>query len=61
MTTVAMFLEKRQQGTIETTWKESLEIMVSGQSSTASSSDSWINDDNIYIEVQQKVDKMDRQ
>ena len=52
---------KRQRGTVVTTSKESLGIMVSSQSSTASSSYSLIDHDNCYIKMQQKVEKLDRQ
>ena len=54
-------VRKRQRGTVVTPSNESLRIMVSSQSSTASSSYSSIGNDNCYVEMQQKVEKLDRQ
>ena len=54
--------KKQQEGLIGTTSKGSPGIMVSSQSGTASSIDSLVDDENSYIiELQRKVESMDRQ
>ena len=54
-------LPKRQRRSLGAVTKESSGFMISSQSSTASSIDSSIHDENIYVVLEKKVDSMDRQ